>query len=676
MVSRQGGVSVVQAYQNWFERAPTAYVVVDRQGRIVALNQVAGTLFGVDRERLRHRRLGLFLLPPERVRWRALLKRIFTGLDATLHDTLLTLRGHPVQPVRLRARLDTSGTQALVMMTTAWPVDADASASDLAASVYHVIDDAVMIADAENRIVSVNARFSEVTGYSSIEALNRKTNLLKSGRQDEAFYRQLWRALEETGRWQGEIWNRRKNGEEFLEALSIHTLVGPNGAVLRRVALFSDITHRRRAEDEVHWQANYDPLTGLPNRNLLFDRMDQEIRKAQRNRRSLALLYLDLDHFKEVNDSLGHQAGDTLLREAGYRLQACVREVDTVARLGGDEFTVVMGDLSDLTRVDGVAQQILQVLAQPFQIDSERVRVSASVGIALYPGDAQTTQELLNHADHAMYAAKKAGRNRCHYFTVQLQSALQERQQQIDDLHRALSEGQFRLYLQPVVDLSTGEPCLLEALLRWQHPERGLLQPAQFLALADEIGLIRKMGEWVFEQVAGVVRRLCASGSGSLRIGVNQSLRELCRDPEQASWADYLQELGLPPERLLVEINEHSLIQGGDPVKQVLQGRIEHGVAVALDDFGTGYASMTCLEQIALDYVKIDAAVIGSLPERLAAQAFVEATLVLARKLGIAVIAEGVETEAQRQYLLDVGCDCAQGYLFGAPMPAEDYRPD
>jgi len=667
---------VPQAYQEWFERAPAAYVVVDRQGRIVALSQVASTRLGVDPDRLTHRRLGLFLPSSERGRWRAFLDRIFAGPPAPKpHETTLTLRGPPVQQVRVGARRDGSGLQALVMVTAAWPVPANANAVELAASVYHVIDDAVMIADAENRIVSVNPRFSEITGYSATEAVNRKTNLLKSGRQDAAFYRDLWQTLEETGRWQGEIWNRRKNGEEFLEALSIHTLVGANGAVLRRVALFSDITHRRRAEDEVHWQANYDPLTGLPNRNLLLDRMDQEIRKAQRNRRSLALLYLDLDHFKEVNDSLGHQAGDTLLREAAHRLQACVREVDTVARLGGDEFTIVMGDLSDLTRVDVVAKQILQVLAQPFQIDSERVRVSASVGIALYPDDAQTTQELLNHADHAMYAAKKAGRNRCHYFTVQLQSALQARQQQIDDLHRALSAREFRLYLQPVVDLATGEHCLVEALLRWQHPQQGLLLPARFLVLAEEIGIIGKIGDWVFEQVAEVVERLNASAAQSLRIGVNQSLRELCQYPEQPTWLSDLQALGLPPERLLLEINEHALIEGGRAVEQSLQGRIEHGVAVALDDFGTGYASMSCLEQIALDYVKIDAAVIGALPERLAAQAFVEATLVLARKLGIAVIAEGVETEAQRQYLLDVGCDCAQGYLFGAPMPAEDYRP-
>lgn len=663
------------SYRDLFDRAPVGYLVTDRKGRILAMNQTAAGLLGTDPERMVRRRLGVLFGSSERARLQNFLESLFADAMQRGYDSIIAPRGVAAGALHIVGGVDAARQQALLVLADAGNRESGLEEIESRAAVYQLVDRAVMIADRENRIVSVNPRFTEMTGYSPEEALRGRTNLLKSGRQDDAFYARMWRALERSGEWRGELWNRRKDGQDFLESLAIHTLLGRDGRVLRRIALFSDITEQRRAEEAVQRQANYDPLTGLPNRNLLLDRMEQELQKAERNARLLALLYLDLDHFKEVNDGLGHAAGDDLLREAARRIQACVRKVDTVARLGGDEFTVVMADLRDVNRIDAVARKVIEAMARPFPIGSDTVQISASLGIALYPTDATDAMGLLDKADQAMYAAKKSGRNRFHYFTAQLQSDLQRRRRRAEDLRRALSQQQFRLYLQPVIDLATGETRFLEALLRWQHPEHGIILPGQFMALAEEIGVIREIGTWVFEQVAEVVRRLPPPNrAGPVRIGINQSLRELCDCRADAAWGECLRDVGLPPERVLLEIGERAVLEGGEIAEAALRAQADHGIALALDNFGTGYSSLTCLQRIRFDAVKIDGSMIRRVPNDVRAQAFLEATITLAQKLGMCVVAEGVETEEQRAYLHQAACDYAQGYLFGAPMPAETYR--
>ncbi|AHE97548.1 sensor domain-containing protein [Thioalkalivibrio paradoxus] len=667
--------SLLRCYRELFDRAPVGYLVVDSRGRVLKVNETGSLLFSIEPTKLLGRRIGVMVAQSERSRLRRFLASVFDEAGDQTQEITLATRGNPMTWVRLQARADGMGHRALIVATDFRDLGVSPDEMQIAVSVYRVLDHAVMIADGENRIVSVNPRFTEITGYPPDEAIERKTNLLKSGRQDDAFYQRMWHALETRGRWQGELWNRRKNGEEFLESLSIHTLHDREGRVLRRVALFSDITDQRRAVEEAQRQANHDPLSGLPNRNLFLDRLEQEVRKGQRNARSVALLYLDLDHFKEVNDTLGHQAGDRLLQEVARRIRASVRETDTVARLGGDEFTVIMGDLTDFNRVDLVAQEIVDALARPFPLGSEVVQVSASLGIAFFPADADGSAELVDHADRAMYAAKKAGRNRYQYFTPQLQSSLRERHRRIAELRNALSNRQLQVYLQPVVDLLSGETRLLEALLRWQHPDDGLILPAQFLPLAEDIGIMGEIGDLVFEQVSAVVGAAEPShAENPVRIAINQSLRELCHGRGERGWVGYLEEYGLPLDRVVFEITERTLLEGGTMVESQVCREIEQGVSVALDDFGTGQSSMTCLERIPFEYVKLDGSVVRRLPHDRPARAFLEAVIVLTGSLGIRLIAEGVETEAERDYLRASGCRFAQGFLLGPPVPAEFCR--
>lgn len=548
---------------------------------------------------------------------------------------------------------------------------------EIEASVYHVMDDAVVIAAEDGTILSINKTYTKVTGFRPEEVVGRKTSVLNSGTQPSAFYERLWETLERSDVWQGELWNRRRNGERFLASMTIRNQRDADGHLLRRVGIFRDITEQRRMEQEVLRRASRDSLTGLPNRSLLFDRLDQEIRKASREDRMVALFYLDLDHFKEVNDRMGHRAGDELLRQAAARVSRCVRKSDTVARLGGDEFTVLMGDLRDRERVRVVADEIVRVLAQPFSLGQRHAaHVTTSVGIAMFPDDSIVAADLIERADHAMYAAKRNGRNCWQFFTRQLSTTIEEREQLMTTLRNATSEQQFRLYVQPIVDIDTGHHVMLESLIRWEHPEKGLLLPQYFLPLAEDIGIMHDIGEWVFRQVARLSNRLtCSNGSANLRISINQSMRELLRAPGESSWQEHLSRLGLPPERIMLEITEDSMLSGGETLRSSLRSRLHQNVALALDNFGSGYSSMTGLELLDFDFVKIDGSIVRRLPFDPHAQGFIEATVVLARKLGMKIIAEGVENAEQYDYLKALGCDFAQGFFIGNPAPAEHYEP-
>ncbi len=549
----------------------------------------------------------------------------------------------------------------------------------IAASVHHAIGEAITITDADNRIIAINPAFTRLTGYTTFEAVGRDPRLLKSGRHDQAFYAAMWRSLNDTGSWAGEIWNRRKNGEEYPEWLSINTLYNADGKVLRRIALFSDITEKKRAEETIWRQANYDPLTDLPNRRLFQDRLRQEMRKAQRAGVYLAVLFIDLDRFKEVNDTLGHQAGDTLLVEAARRICECVRTTDTVARLGGDEFTVIMSDLADTDRIGEVAQEMLAALATPFELQGETAYISGSIGITVYPSDTTDMESLLKHADQAMYAAKAAGRNRFSYFTGSMQETAQRRLQLSNDLHGALAAGQLEVHFQPIVDLASGSIVKAEALMRWNHPELGAIGPGQFIALAEDSGLIGELGDWVFRESAKMVKRWHLAGGtqysskGLVQVSVNKSPRQFFSGNTQETWLDYLKELELPPGCINIEITEGLLLDDRPEVADKLVLFRNAGMPLSLDDFGTGYSAMSYLKKFQIDYLKIDQSFVRDLATDPGDKAIAEAIIVMAHKLGIKVIAEGVETEEQRQLLLAAGCDYGQGYLFSRPCPADEF---
>lgn len=432
-----------------------------------------------------------------------------------------------------------------------------------------------------------------------------------------------------------------------------------------------DITERKKAEEMIFHQAHIDLLTGLPNRRLFKDRLQQALINAHRQQQQLALMFFDLDHFKYINDTLGHDAGDDLLIEATQRIQMCIRESDTLARPGGDEFTLIMADLHDSNGVDRVAQSILEVMSQPFILKNESCYISISIGIAIYPDDADNADDLLNKADQAMYAAKKLGRSQFCYFTPTMQALAENRLRLANDLRTAIIEKQFSLVYQPIVELNTGKVEKAEALIRWHHPIRGSVNPMEFIAVAEDCGAIKAIGEWVFLQVADQVAIWRKSLDPQFQVSVNKSPiqfqfhREGYRD-----WIEHLQQLNLPGNAITVEITEGLLLNASQLVTDKLMALRSAGMQISIDDFGTGYSSLSYLKKYQIDYLKIDQSFVSNLTIDSTDMAICEAMILMAHKLGIKVIAEGIETDDQLQLLKQAGCDYGQGFLFSKPLPA------
>lgn len=545
----------------------------------------------------------------------------------------------------------------------------------LAASVYETSSEGIMVTDADNLIIAVNPSFTTITGYTMEEVIGSNPRVLNSGPQSKAFFQTMWQDINSTGYWQGEIWNRRRNGDVYLELMTINTVFNNNGSVLRRVAMFTDITKNKASEELIWHQANFDSLTGLPNRQMLYAQLSLEIKKASRVKLPLALLLLDLDDFKEVNDTLGHDIGDALLKVTAQRLTSCVRETDTVARLGGDEFIVILSELDDIKSVERVAQVILQKLAEPFELGNEVAYVSASIGITMYPEDGETIETLIKNADQAMYAAKNQGRNRINYFTKSMQESAQSRMRLAVDLRGALAAHQLWVAYQPIIELATGNIHKAEALLRWQHPVRGLVNPAEFIPIAEETGLINEIGDWVFFEAAQQVKSWRTSYHPKFQISVNKSpaqfLRESCSIDE---WLVYMEKLGLPGQSITVEITEGLLLDLNTIVIDKLTLFRDAGIQLSLDDFGTGYSSLAYLKKFHISYLKIDQSFTRNLALGSDDLALCEAIIVMAHKLGLKVIAEGVETEEQRILLTKAGCNYGQGYLWSKPVAEADFE--
>ena len=546
----------------------------------------------------------------------------------------------------------------------------------IASLVFRNSEEGMLVTDANNRIVSINPACSKITGYTLDELAGKDPKILSSGRHEKDFYRSMWHALDTTCYWRGEIQDRRKNGDIYTKSLTINTLLNEERSVQGYIALFSDISEKKQSEERIWRQTNFDMLTGLPNRRMFRDRLEQEIKKQQSAGCSMALLFIDLDNFKEINDALGHLAGDDLLVEAGRRITASVRKSDTVARLGGDEFTVLLTELVYIRNVETIAQSIIDKLAEPFLLGKEMVHASASIGITLYPADATDVEELFKNADQAMYLAKSQGRNRFSYFTHALQEAAQSRLRIVNDLHGALAANQFMVYFQPIVNLATGDIHKAEALIRWQHPERGMISPAEFIPLAEETGLIVEIGDWVFRESArwaSMWEKLSVDG---FQISVNVSPVQFRTKgySQEESWLAYLNELGISGKNIAIEITEGLLLNANSHIAGKLLQYRNVGIQMAIDDFGTGYSSLAYLKKFDIDYLKIDQSFVRNLTTDANDRALSEAIIVMAHKLGLKVIAEGVETEEQKAFLTAAGCDYAQGYLYSRPIPPEKFE--
>ncbi len=546
----------------------------------------------------------------------------------------------------------------------------------LAALVFQGSSEGMLVTDANNHIITVNPAFTDITGYKLDEVKGKNPSILRSDRHDEIFYQSMWQELINTGNWQGEIWDKRKNGEIYPKWLTINTIRAVDGTVYQYVAIFSDITEKKQSEELIWKQANFDALTGLPNRNMFRNSMEQLLKRAKREKISLALLLIDLDLFKEVNDTLGHDVGDILLQETARRIRDCVRETDIVARLGGDEFAVVLTELTGTSHANTIAQKIAADLAEPYKIDNEVVYVSGSTGITLFPDDATNIEALLKNADQAMYAAKKKGRNCFSYFTQSLQDTAQARLRLSNDLRNALTENQFIVYFQPIIDLNTGSIRKAEALLRWQHPERGIVEPLDFIPLAEETGLINDIGDWVFQESIRWIKQIFGQFQSDCQVSINMSPIQFRVEDEtfEMKWLGYLREMGLSEKNIAIEITEGLLLHAETSVTNKLLLLRDAGIQVALDDFGTGYSSLSYLKKFDIDYLKIDRSFVYNLETDENDIALSNAIIVMAHKLGLKVIAEGVETEGQEKILIEAGCDYAQGYLYSKPIPPNEFE--
>lgn len=470
--------------------------------------------------------------------------------------------------------------------------------------------------------------------------------------------------------------NITKDGRIILCEWYNTPLVDKNGIVIGVTSLVDDVTQKKTSEDMIWKQANFDGLTGLPNRNMFHDRLHHEIIKSKRANLPLALLLLDLDGFKEVNDTLGHDVGDTLLRQTAVRINECVRDSDTVARLGGDEFIIILPELHDKHHIHTIAENIIKTLAEEYHLGEEAVHISASLGITLFPNDAENIEGLIKNADQAMYEAKKKGRNCFSYFTQSLQDNALKRLQLTKDLRRAINRNQFEVYFQSIVDMHTNEIHKAEALIRWHHPKHGLVSPLDFIPLAEETGLINEIGDWVFKESTHWANNWNKKFNIPLQISVNMSPIQFKLENEVFSnhWLDYLNDTGLSGKNIVIEITEGLLLHAEiDIIKKMLWFR-DAGIQVALDDFGTGYSSLAYLKKFDIDYLKIDQSFVRNMETESNDIALSEAIIVLAHKLGLKVIAEGVETEAQKQLLINADCDYGQGYLYSKPVPAKEFE--
>ena len=536
---------------------------------------------------------------------------------------------------------------------------------------------AMLVADYRGVILRVNQAFTESTGYSAEEAIGQQTSLLKSGRHDQAFYEAFWKALIEKHYWQGVIWNRRKNGSIYAEWLTINAVLSPSGEVTHYVSSFSDITQNKDAEAEVHRLAYYDPLTGLPNRRLLQDRLGQALALSAREGMQGALLFLDLDHFNTLNDTRGHDTGDQLLVQVGQRLRHTLPQADTVARLGGDEFVVILENLSDEPETAAaVARHFGELLgkaiALPYSLKGVNFVTTASIGVCLFNGD-ETVDLLLRNADMAMDQAKDAGRDAVRFFDPVMQAALDHRSRLEGDLRQALERKELEIHYQAQVNHEervTGA----ELLLRWRHPERGYIPPSEFVPMAEESGLILSIGHWVMERAC----RQIADWAGDPRtnelvLSVNVSALQFRQEAFVGMVGSLLQETGIDPGRLKLELTESLILEDIDSANAKIVSLKTLGVRFSMDDFGTGYSSLSYLARLPLDEIKIDKSFVASLPGNRNDEVIAQTIITMGANLGLSVIAEGVETEAQRRFLEEHGCLAYQGYLFSRPVPLEPF---
>ncbi len=543
----------------------------------------------------------------------------------------------------------------------------------LAASVFDSSTEGIMITDARTNILRVNQAFTLITGYAAEEVIGKAPNIMRSHLHDDSFFARMWRDIQTRGFWRGEIWNRRKDGEVFAAWQTITSIADEDGQVSQYISVFSDITEKKRAEERIHHLAQFDVLTDLPNRFLLNDRCEHAIRRARREQTKLAVLFLDLDRFKHINDSLGHPVGDALLRAVAVRLKELVRDEDTVARLGGDEFVILLEDLVRSEDAALIADKSILLFKQPFRLEDQELHITTSIGVSVYPDDGEDVAGLIRNADAAMYRAKESGRNTFTFYTTEMTQSAIQRVALENDLRKAVTQETLSVVYQPQIDITNQRVVGAEALVRWKHPERGMIPPLDFIPIAEDSGLIRQLGMQVLHKACKQFLAWRADGIELDRVAVNVSGKQMQNLDFVKDVRQVLGETGVEAHHLELEITESSLIEIGPNVIQILEELRSYGVSLAIDDFGTGYSSLGYLKLLPFDKLKIDRSFVMDIPRDKNDEAIVKAVLSLGESLQLDVIAEGVETDAQQSFLHEHGCRLVQGYLFSRPLDPGEF---
>lgn len=662
------------------EAAPDAIVVIDGQGNIVRVNKQVQSVFGYTTEELIGRSIERLLPEQYRDHHKTLREGynqnpVVRKMQSKISLTALHAKGHIFPTEVSLSPFEHNGQQYVISVirdiTTRLN---DEQSLRIAATVYEHSSEAMMVLSEDHYVLSVNNAFATITGYTKADVLG-KIIPRQLFTVDEESEKNIWRSLDEREQWHGESWVLTNNLERIAISLTINKITRSLDDI-GFVALFSDIT-TKKVSDEIIWrQANFDVLTNLPNRLLFHQNATTEIKKSQRNRSTFALLLIDLDNFKEVNDTLGHLAGDELLKQVANRLQHCVRDSDSLARLGGDEFILLLSSIQDIDDVVKISEQINHSLATPYQLGDELAFISASIGITIYPNDGEDINALLRYADQAMYAAKNGGRNRFHFFTPELQKNALNRRTLSNELRQAIIEEQFLLHLQPILDLKTGIINKAEALIRWQHPQRGLIYPAEFITLAEETGLIIPLGDWIFKWAVRYIKHIQQRCGKAIQLSINKSSVQFLNrsTKESENWLSFIRENNIPYDAVNIELTESLLLEKSDLVSHKIHMYRNYGVKICIDDFGTGYSSLAYINNFDFDYLKLDRSFISKVGSDHKSFALCEAIIAMAHKLKIKVVAEGIETAEQLSIMTDMGCDFGQGYFIARPMPATDFE--
>ncbi len=669
-------------YLNLYEFAPVGYLTLTTEGEIIETNLTAAALLGVERGNLIKRHFSGLVAPKDSDRCHLLLKSMQQHKEEEQKNFELMLkRGDSYFHARLDCLPVITDDQTPALRVTLTDISASKHAEEelRIAAVAFEAQEGIVITNADKVILRVNRAFTEISGYSAEELIGQTPHLFKSGRHNKSFYTEMWDCINRTGSWQGEIWDQRKNGDIYPKWLTITAVKDNNGAITHYVGLHTDISARKASEEEIKRLAYYDPLTSLPNRRLLLDRLQQALASSARSEKYGALLFIDLDNFKSLNDNLGHDMGDILLQQVAQRLIDCVREGDTVSRQGGDEFVIMLEELGKnaekaAAKARAIGEKVLASLNQTYQLANHEYQNTPSIGITLFVDHQYSINALLKRADIAMYGAKAAGRNTLRFFDQDMQETVMARAALEADLRFALAKNQFQLYFQRQAH-SDGQTIGAEALLRWQHPTRGSVSPLEFIPLAEEIGLIMPIGQWALEAACAQLKRWENHAQARhLQLAVNVSPRQFHQPGFTEQVCAILKKTGIKADRLKLEFTESLVFDDIDDTIAKMQELKKIGVSFSMDDFGTGYSSLTYLTQLPFDQLKIDQSFVRNIGIKPADTIIVQTIIGMAHNLGMDIIAEGVEAEQQRDFLELHGCHAYQGNLTGSAMPLEEFE--